>query len=344
MHYRNSTANTRRCRGIRGMLRKHHNHVSESSSICQLFKTHNLCTSVSNSLFCWGGKGKGVLQNSFLGALPPHQRALTGSYKRLDAYVASRTDSSGQGHCIQSPLKLTDGSKAPAHSRPAHRAVSSLPFWMAPHTCCRAQLCFSSEESFLNTTKHKNSWGVFIAPTHTSTTCTSDPGFYSTCFSSALGSDGSRAPRDRNEGVSVTKRDPLHPPRTVGWQWARLKPADAVRPPEIQTRLLCKVQGEDGSSRIYNDHNKTLFSTSTAEFRDNFPLPHICASSPPLRWFMLFPPPPCLPPSARSTVNREKQLHQENWHSSHSECHWSLHPSAEIQVYESPAFEFKHWI
>ena len=72
----------------------------------------------------------------------------------------------------------------------------------------------------------------------------------------------------------LMKRDLIHTAPTGQWEenehvWNHVW----VQPPKIQTWLLGKVWGEDGSSHIYNDNNKqTLFLTSTAELRDNFPL------------------------------------------------------------------------
>lgn len=152
---------------------------------------------------------------------------------------------------------------------------------------------------------------------HTRTICKSDTGFLQQpVFTLALNSDCSRAllsaPGKRNYCIPGNERGvathTLH--RTV------------VQPSETQTRLSCKVQGEDGSFCIYNDHNKkTLFSTSTAEFRDNFPLTtHIAMvsvsfhSSPQVVDAVLSSSLSSFKCKKSATMNSEKQLYKENCH------------------------------
>lgn len=126
-----------------------------------------------------------------------------------------------------------------------------------------------------------------------------------------------------NEKEFDTHTHTPHTHRTVGWKWAYLKPADAVQPPEIQTWLLGKAQGEDGSFHIYNDHNKqTLFLTSAAEFRYSFPITtHIAMVTVSFHFStqVVY----AVSPSSLSsfkckksaTRNKEKQVHKENCHS-----------------------------
>lgn len=113
MHYYNSIANPRRCRGIKVMLRKRPSNVSESSSVCQLFKTHNLYIIATNSLLSFRGKVEGSAVEWFSGSFSPTS---TSPYCKLEKtgmqYDASCIDASEQGCYIQSPPKLTDGSQS----------------------------------------------------------------------------------------------------------------------------------------------------------------------------------------------------------------------------------------
>lgn len=93
------------------MLRKRYSNASESSSVCQLFKAHNLYTIVTHSLLCLEGKGEGSavgqysVSSSSVSTRPYWKLKKTGMQ-----YVVYCIDSSEQGPYIQSPLKLIGGS------------------------------------------------------------------------------------------------------------------------------------------------------------------------------------------------------------------------------------------
>lgn len=145
----------------------------------------------------------------------------------------------------------------------------------------------------------------------------------------------------------MTKRGLIH--TLLTGQENEKNMSEASSPASWNTNLaFSQSPREDGSFRIFNNHNKYYFQHPLLNSDTASSLPHILTgsqfpSTSPLKWFVLFQPPPCLSSSERSLLpwtgkNNYIKRTTASW------IKWKFASFMEKQVYEWPAFEFKHWM